>query len=131
MASSYGTTSDSLAGLESYVPENPTGNPAHKEVDGPSLAVQYEQDGRDEAQYFDETLALTPLHGCRLTVVMFVMCLGLFLTMVETTITATALISIGNYFNESLKVTWVVLSYLLTYMGLHVPLQTNPQLTLY
>ncbi|KIN05353.1 hypothetical protein OIDMADRAFT_39623 [Oidiodendron maius Zn] len=45
------------------------------------------------------------------------MCLGLFLTMVETTITATALISIGNYFNESLKVTWVVLSYLLTYMG--------------
>ena len=72
MASSYGTASDSLAGLESYIPENPTGNPAHKEVDGPSLAVQYEQDGRDGAQDFDETLALTPLHGCRLAVVMFV-----------------------------------------------------------
>jgi hypothetical protein len=65
------------------------------------------------------------------------MCLGLFLSTVETSITATALVSIGHYFDNSVTVcmvsrtstlnvqiltfdtqtTWVVLSYLLSYMG--------------
>jgi hypothetical protein len=62
------------------------------------------------------------------------MLLGFFLATVETSITATALVSIGEYFNDSFTVlkssnlqivqpltlnqaTWVVLSYLLSYMG--------------
>ncbi|KIN02299.1 hypothetical protein OIDMADRAFT_103461 [Oidiodendron maius Zn] len=48
------------------------------------------------------------------------MCLGLFLSTVETSITATALVSIGHYFNNSIMTTWVVLGYLLSYMGFSV-----------
>ncbi|KAF2433345.1 putative MFS multidrug transporter [Tothia fuscella] len=44
----------------------------------------------------------------------------LLLSVIETTITATALVSIGNYFQDPIKATWVVVGYLLAYMGFAV-----------
>ncbi|KAL8818789.1 MAG: hypothetical protein Q9223_002650 [Gallowayella weberi] len=46
--------------------------------------------------------------------------LGLMLAIIETSITATALVTIGEYFQDSVTVTWVVLAYLLSYMGFAV-----------
>lgn len=35
----------------------------------------------------------------------------------DSSIVATALITIGNYFDDFLQIQWVVLAYLLTYLG--------------
>ncbi|KAL8699912.1 MAG: hypothetical protein Q9201_005739 [Fulgogasparrea decipioides] len=58
-----------------------------------------------------------PLRGWRLGGVLFSLALGLSLAIIETSITATALVTIGEYFGDSVTVTWVVLAYLLSYMG--------------
>jgi hypothetical protein len=43
--------------------------------------------------------------------------LGLLLAVIETSITATALVTIGRYFDDFPGSTWVILSYLLGYSG--------------
>ncbi|RKF77301.1 Efflux pump dotC [Golovinomyces cichoracearum] len=69
---------------------------------------------------YDPRTAMRPLEGSRLVIVVFTLVFGLFLSTVETSITATALVSIGIYFGDSSMTSWVVLSYLLTYMGFSV-----------
>ncbi|KFY85515.1 hypothetical protein V500_08351 [Pseudogymnoascus sp. VKM F-4518 (FW-2643)] len=64
--------------------------------------------------------ALRPLEGWRLGGVTTALLLGLFLATLETSITATALVSIGEDFNATTTTTWVVISYLLSYMGFAV-----------
>lgn len=68
----------------------------------------------------DPRTAVRPLSGYHLPIVLFILVFGLFLSTVETSITATALVKIGIYFNDSYTANWVVLSYLLTYMGFSV-----------
>ncbi|KAH8692258.1 putative MFS multidrug transporter [Talaromyces proteolyticus] len=63
------------------------------------------------------SVASEPLRGWRLVVILCSFAFGLLLAVIETSITATALVSIGNYFGDPIKVTWVVLAYLLSYMG--------------
>ncbi|KFY35638.1 hypothetical protein V494_05739, partial [Pseudogymnoascus sp. VKM F-4513 (FW-928)] len=64
--------------------------------------------------------ALRPLEGWRLGGVTTALLLGLFLATLETSITATALVSIGEDFTATTTTTWVVISYLLSYMGFAV-----------
>ncbi|OBT91219.1 hypothetical protein VE02_00380 [Pseudogymnoascus sp. 03VT05] len=64
--------------------------------------------------------ALRPLEGWRLGGVTTALLLGLFLATLETSITATALVSIGENFSATTTTTWVVISYLLSYMGFAV-----------
>ncbi|KFY42310.1 hypothetical protein V495_04564 [Pseudogymnoascus sp. VKM F-4514 (FW-929)] len=64
--------------------------------------------------------ALRPLEGWRLGGVTTALLLGLFLATLETSITATALVSIGEDFEATTTTTWVVISYLLSYMGFAV-----------
>ncbi|KFY77332.1 hypothetical protein V499_03250 [Pseudogymnoascus sp. VKM F-103] len=64
--------------------------------------------------------ALRPLEGWRLGGVTTALLLGLFLATLETSITATALVSIGEDFSATTTTTWVVISYLLSYMGFAV-----------
>ncbi|KAG9236590.1 major facilitator superfamily domain-containing protein [Amylocarpus encephaloides] len=73
-----------------------------------------------EAHNYDLTTTIKPLEGWRLFIVNITLCLGLFLAVVETSITATALVSISEYFNDSSTITWVVLGYLLSYMGFSI-----------
>ena len=47
-------------------------------------------------------------------------CLGLFLAMVDTSIVATSLYSIGTDFHDTNNVNWVALAYTLAYMGCSV-----------
>lgn len=60
---------------------------------------------------------LKPFEGWRLTGTLASLALGLMLAVMETSITATALVTISDFFGDSLKATWVVLAYLLSYMG--------------
>ena len=62
----------------------------------------------------------TPLQGWRLVGVLLTLAFGLLLAVIETSITATALVSISEYFDDFIKATWVVLAYLLSYMGFAV-----------
>jgi len=45
------------------------------------------------------------------------LCFGLFLSLLDTSIVATALFSIGNDFDALASVTWVALAYTLAYLG--------------
>lgn len=58
-----------------------------------------------------------PLQGWRLAGTLFSLAFGLLLAVCETSITATALVTISDFFGDSIKSTWVVLAYLLSYMG--------------
>ena len=60
---------------------------------------------------------LKSFSGWRLIGVLAVLSFGLELATIETSITATALVSISDFFDDSLTTTWVVLGYLLSYMG--------------
>lgn len=42
---------------------------------------------------------------------------GLLLSQMESSIVATSLLDIARAFNDFIRIQWVVLSYLLTYMG--------------
>ena len=86
-----------------------------------------EKDARESEQTSDTLThsnsagaAKKPLRGWRLTGVLFALAFGLLLAIIETSITATALVTIGRYFDDSIKATWVVLAYLLSYMGFAV-----------
>lgn len=45
------------------------------------------------------------------------LCLALFLGGIDSSIVATALVTIGRDFNDLVQLQWVVLAYLLTYLG--------------
>lgn len=45
------------------------------------------------------------------------LCLALFLGAVDSSIVATALVTIGRDFNDFIQLQWIVLAYLLTYLG--------------
>ncbi|KAL2810109.1 major facilitator superfamily domain-containing protein [Aspergillus granulosus] len=57
------------------------------------------------------------LHGVRLWMVGFGLCLGLFLPSLEISIVSTSLVSITDDFHGFNRSTWVITSYLLTYTG--------------
>ena len=57
----------------------------------------------------------------RLTLLIISLCIGLFLSLLDTSIVATALYSISIDFNATRSSTWVALSYTLTYLGFAVP----------
>ena len=52
-----------------------------------------------------------------LTISLKSLCCGLFLSLLDTTIVATTLNTIGMVFHAPIKVNWVVLAYLLAYLG--------------
>ncbi|KAK4149586.1 drug resistance transporter EmrB/QacA subfamily [Chaetomidium leptoderma] len=64
-----------------------------------------------------ELAKLTPIFGWRLWVTIACLCSGLFLSSLETTIIATALVSISSSLGGYDKSNWVVTSYLVTYTG--------------
>lgn len=72
----------------------------------------------------DEPQTIIPsaqaLSGARLFVVEFCLCFGLFLSMMDSSIVSTALISISYSFDNFVDVTWVVQAYLLSYMAFTV-----------
>ena len=45
------------------------------------------------------------------------LCLALFLGAIDSSIVATALVTIGRDFNDFIELQWIVLAYLLTYLG--------------
>lgn len=45
------------------------------------------------------------------------LCFGLVLSVMDSSVIATALVTIGNDFNDFMRIQWVVLAYLLTYLG--------------
>lgn len=51
---------------------------------------------------------------------MFSLCLGLFLSFIDTSIVATGLFAIGTDFGDLERVNWVAISYTLAYMGFAV-----------
>lgn len=57
----------------------------------------------------------------RLTLLIVSLCIGLFLSLLDTSIVATALYSISIDFSATRSSTWVALSYTLTYLGFAVP----------
>lgn len=76
----------------------------------------------DNSEKVGAAAKLGPLKGWRLVGVFCSLSLGLLLAITETFITATALTAIGNYFGDSIKTYWVVLAYLLSYIGFSVTL---------
>ena len=72
----------------------------------------------------DLSLQEEPFQGWRIAGTIFGLVFGLLLATIETSITATALVSISDFFGDSTKATWVVLGYLLSYMGMS--LYTSP-----
>lgn len=46
------------------------------------------------------------------------MFLGLILSAMDSSVIATALVPIGHYFDDFITLQWLVLSYLLTYLGM-------------
>ncbi|KAK4118273.1 MFS general substrate transporter [Parathielavia appendiculata] len=64
-----------------------------------------------------ELAKLTPIFGWRLWVTIACLCAGLFLSSLETTIIATALVSISSSLGGYDKSNWVATSYLITYTG--------------
>ncbi|MCJ1318879.1 hypothetical protein MMC15_004211 [Xylographa vitiligo] len=65
------------------------------------------------------------LTGWRLVVVEACLCLGLLLSIVDSSIVATALVNIEDYFNDFFDSIWVVLAYLLAYMGEIPPIRPS------
>jgi MFS family permease len=57
----------------------------------------------------------------RLTLLITSLCLGLFLSLLDTSIVATALYSISTSFSSPHTTTWVALSYTLSYLSFAVP----------
>ncbi|MCJ1298809.1 hypothetical protein MMC08_001599 [Hypocenomyce scalaris] len=57
------------------------------------------------------------LAGWRLVVVEVCLCLGLLLSIVDASIVSTALVSIERYFDDFFEANWVILAYLISYMG--------------
>lgn len=53
----------------------------------------------------------------RLIVLSISLCFGLFLSLIDTSIVATALYSIGTDFNDLTNVNWIALAYTLAYVG--------------
>ncbi|PYH96079.1 MFS general substrate transporter [Aspergillus ellipticus CBS 707.79] len=64
----------------------------------------------------DELPAAT-LTGWRLHTVQFCLLFGLMLSVMDGSVVSTALVTIGNYFNDFRRIQWVVLSYLLAYLA--------------
>jgi hypothetical protein len=58
-----------------------------------------------------------PLSGWRLTTVFLASLVGLFLSLLDTTIVAVSLTSIANHFQDFERSTWVINAYLLSYMA--------------
>ncbi|KAF2670482.1 MFS general substrate transporter [Microthyrium microscopicum] len=58
-----------------------------------------------------------PIHGWRLWITVTMLSLGLFLSVMETTIIATALIDISSNLGDFERSNWIVVSYMLTYTG--------------
>jgi MFS family permease len=58
---------------------------------------------------------------CRLVLLITSLCIGLFLSLLDTSIVATALYSISTSFSTPHATTWVALSYTLAYLSFAVP----------
>jgi hypothetical protein len=54
-----------------------------------------------------------------MTLTAFSLLLGLLLSVMESSIVATALVTIGDEFQDFSRIIWTVLSYLLSYMGIY------------
>jgi hypothetical protein len=55
--------------------------------------------------------------GKRLLTIRRSLCLALFLGAIDSSMVSTALVTIGRDFNDFIHLQWVVLAYLLTYLG--------------
>ncbi|EED14464.1 MFS multidrug transporter, putative [Talaromyces stipitatus ATCC 10500] len=83
------------------------------ETDSP-IAAADEQNGRQQQ------LQPPPgvhLYGWRLYLVQFSLYLGLILSIMDSSAVSTALVTIGDHFNDFTRIQWVVLAYMLTYLG--------------
>jgi hypothetical protein len=57
------------------------------------------------------------LYGWRLYLVQASLYLGLVLSIMDSSAVSTALVTIGAHFNDFVHIQWVVLAYMLTYLG--------------
>lgn len=57
------------------------------------------------------------LYGWRLYLVQFSLYLGLVLSIMDSSAVSTALVTIGAHFDDFIHIQWVVLAYMLTYLG--------------
>ncbi|KAK6852583.1 hypothetical protein PG995_011134 [Apiospora arundinis] len=79
------------------------------------LPVAGEEIGSAHANEDEGTQPEVPV--LRFVILAFGVCLGLFLSYIDTSIVATSLFSIGSEFDDLQRVNWVAISYTLAYMG--------------
>ncbi|RDA83749.1 hypothetical protein CP532_4990 [Ophiocordyceps camponoti-leonardi (nom. inval.)] len=68
----------------------------------------------------DKQLGLQPVRGIRQTVIIISLLLGLLFSTIDTSIVSTSLVTISRELNDFVNAPWIVLAYLLTYMGFSV-----------
>nr|POE63739.1 efflux pump roqt [Quercus suber] len=87
--------------------------------DTPELDLPQSQSHGDSPTGLQSEAALntTPLTGWRLVLLLVAVYLGLFISMMDTTIVAVALTTIANDFDAFDQSSWVLTAYLLTYMA--------------
>lgn len=100
--------------------EGPGEPPSHRiSNDGHSEITQNLVQGNSQytTQGPDQQACLPHIEGIRLWVLIAVLCLGLLLATLDTTIIGTALISISSDLGDYGRSNWIVAAYLITYTG--------------
>lgn len=59
----------------------------------------------------------TSLRFCSVWLILLSLYLGLILSIMDSSAVSTALVTIGDHFNDFTRIQWVVLAYMLTYTG--------------
>ncbi|KAL9110367.1 MAG: hypothetical protein Q9227_005098 [Pyrenula ochraceoflavens] len=81
------------------------------------LAKRHGRRRRPRIQEPYQQACLPPIEGLKLKLLVAVLCIGLLMSSLETTIIGTALISIGSDLGDFSKATWITTAYLITYTG--------------
>ncbi|RDA91221.1 hypothetical protein CP533_3409 [Ophiocordyceps camponoti-saundersi (nom. inval.)] len=77
-------------------------------------------DRAHRSNIMDKQLGLQPIRGVRQTVIIISLLLGLLFSTIDTSIVSTSLVTISRELNDFINAPWIVLAYLLTYMGFSV-----------
>lgn len=107
--SNDGIVSEKPTDVEAVAPSSSGPNPATKS--------QQQTDYGKTIHGSSQIACLPHMQGHRLWLLIAVLCTGLLLSTLETTIIATALISISSDLQDYSRSNWIVASYLLTYTG--------------
>ncbi|PFH61700.1 hypothetical protein XA68_16500 [Ophiocordyceps unilateralis] len=77
-------------------------------------------DGRHHHKELDKQFRLKPVDKVRQVVVIISLLVGLLFSSLDTSIVSTSLVTISHELNDFVNAPWIVLAYLLTYMGFSV-----------